>query len=59
MLFFTSAEAEFHQTNSTSGLGFTVVPPALLCVSSGSAVLCWAGQGLALCTGGQMVLHVI
>ncbi|KAI9531169.1 hypothetical protein NQZ68_000664 [Dissostichus eleginoides] len=27
----------------------------LLRVSSGSAVLCWAGPGLALCVGGQMV----
>lgn len=56
MLLFTSAEAEFHQNNSASGFGLTV---ALLRVSSGSDVLCWAGQGLALCTGGQMVLHVI
>ncbi len=59
MLFITSAEAEFHQNRSAPGSGLTVVPPALLGVSSGRAVLCWAGQGLALCAGGQMVLHVI
>ncbi len=59
MLFITSAEAEFHQNKSASGLGLTVVSPALLRVSSGSAMLCWAGQGLALGTWGQMVVHVI
>lgn len=52
MLFSTCTEAEFHQTNSVSGLRATVVPSALLWAPSGSAVLNGTRQGLASCTGG-------
>lgn len=35
----------FHHNNSLFALEGVAVPPALLWVSSGSAVLCWAGLG--------------
>lgn len=50
MLFFTSAKAGFHQTSgawSRAELD-VALPPA----PSGSAVLCWAGSGLAPLVGG-------